>query len=256
MHHLPIELQQVIFDKLEARDRAMLYIALPKQSRKALQKQSSYHERTLSCIARAIKKKRLHKVSESIKVFLKTCYKQDPTCEPIIAKYPDIVMKCKATNIVAKTLREKLDDGTITIEEVKSLTKEYIGELANNSKTNIFNKLHINSFEMLWKHSIAFKQYCLDHSFLITLAIYGNSEVLERVLEHREKYAISTDVLKQFKDHTIIWRSLWLNNNIMELLLSIFSYSKAELLEIYNSLMEVLYVESAERIEHMIDNLP
>ena len=255
MHQLPIELQQIIFDNLEARDRAKLYSALPKQSRNALKKHSSYHERTLSCIARAIKKNRLDTVSENIHMFLKSCYKQDPTCEPIIAKFPNIVMKCKVDNIVPKTLGEKLGDGTITIDEAKSLIGEYFRKLDN--KTKIFSNLHIDSFEILWENSIEFKKYCLNPNdcYLVYLAIYGNIKVIKKVLDHREKYGITPDRLTQFKGYAIIHSSIWLNTSIMDLLLSIFSYSKAELLVIYNTLMKYLYIDGAERIERIIDNM-
>ena len=115
---IPIELQEQIYHLLHVNDRAKLLMALPKDTvQKVKSKNAKYIEKKLGIITRALKTKKLDKLTPTLHDFFCRCNQNDITFNDIIQDYPELKLKTTNTTKTTKTLAEKIIDGTVVIED-------------------------------------------------------------------------------------------------------------------------------------------
>ena len=251
MHQLPADIQQMVYDRLHACDRAKLYIALPKQSRRDLRVQPSYKECALTVLSRAIQKHKVKRLSYAMLNFLKDCDKDDPTCAPIIEAFPEVAktMKCKSilNHKPSSTFYDKIFENSLTEADAKVITLDYF-----YATRYTVARFSLDTFKLLYQHSTAFCEYIKDISkYLSDVSTAYNVDLVNELLENKEKYDITNDILTYYRRcvvnfYTVSWKYL------SDTYLAHINFTKEELEKVYENVLDLMDIKSAEKIEKVL----
>ena len=264
---LPLNVQQMIYNKLPAADRARFCIAVPREVRNQLKRKYTSDERKLNGLSRAIEKRKVRRLSLKMRDFLRTCNADDPTCEPIVAAFPDVkeIMIpvtdpfAKKPN-VTKSVLSKMLDGSIVAADLKDFTTEFIQETSEFELSEVLSKLSVSVFEFMWENSLVFHEYMVfkftnnNWSFILNCIIWSNVVLAEHILANSEKYRVNREglnvnICEWTTRDTIAW------NYQPEFLLRHFPYSREALESIWERLMDDMSVDSASVVDKRLTAL-
>lgn len=117
IHDLPVELLQLVYESLDARDRARFRIAMGKNSRVVYNDPA--HDRALWTLARAIDVGWIPSLTTPILNFVRGCNLGDPTLETVERAFPGTLAVCQHAS-----LPQKITDGTVTPRDLEHV--EYL----------------------------------------------------------------------------------------------------------------------------------
>ena len=253
---LPTELQQAIYDKLPAHDRVRLYMALPKASRTALQRNVTKDKR-LHAIANGIHKKRIARLSPKMKEFLLTCQPDDPTISPVIAAFPNEVSWPTTDGPTKETegqmIVRKIKDGTITVVDLQQVTPEIIEcfELPR-----LIARVPPSTLDIVLRHCPALKDIVIkDNAVIFAMSlVWEGANGLEN-LKWLEANALDLGLNIQetkriLKSDTMYATFSW--SFRYETILTFLEYTREELEGLWTRCIEHMHVEAAWHIDQKL----
>ena len=261
---LPVELQQLIYDKLPAKDRAKLFMALPKPSRCAL-RTNRVRDKHLHAIAGGVQKKRVRRLSPKVKEFLLTCSENDPTLEPIKAEFPDEIAwpqdSTGKTETLTQEIIRKIKNNTLTVEDLAKFNASILevdgtypsipDELARASPT--MTAMVLENSPLLREHML------MNHAkrFAHDLVWSGESglENWHWLESHAIELGIDLSSTKEYlKDISMASCSSW--EYCIKNILAMVSFTKEELEDVWERCMDRLYVDAAYHVDKCLQQLP
>lgn len=188
---LPADLQEAVYKCLNVRDRARLNMALPKPMK---MKANKVADRSLAILTKAIKKKRVSKLSRSIKDFLATIPKWDTTLEDISRDFSE-VKDIEYKNIVP-TLKEKVRKVELTGDDIKAVL-----DMHKWSLSDLFQGLPPQTFKALYdiqELRPAFRRLLdeMDTFAFDLVSRHANESLLEHLLNEASYYGTTTENIK------------------------------------------------------------
>ena len=186
----PIDVQEMIYKKLEVYDRVRLKIALPKQH--TLKFNDPALERKLGILVTALKKKRVTHLSNKMKIFLVSSVKKDdPTLNTITQNFPwDFVLK-------------KTTEDYIIENNVDALRLCDSADFSNIQDMSVLYKMHPLTFHNLITQLPNFRTWLLKdrrmiNSFVFNLFNYKNRKLLEFLRQDGHTALFGVDLTDAF----------------------------------------------------------
>lgn len=258
--NLPLEVQQMIYNKLPAADRARFCMAVPREVRTQLKRKYTFHERKLHGLSKAIEKQKVRRLSVNMRDFLRTCNADDPTCASIVAAFPDVKeLMIPVTDpfarkqTVTKSVLSKMLDGSVTVADLKELTIDYIQEISEFQLNEVFCRLTVSVFEFMWEKSSVFRENIALRLtanckiYIVSCIIWDNLVLVEHIIANNEKYMVDrerlmADICEWTTTHLTAWKH-------PEFLLRTFPYTREAIETVWERLMDEMSVDSATVVE-------
>lgn len=225
---LPLDIQDKIYKSLSVQDRVKLNMALPKENKSRYK--CIKEEKKLGLISKVLKKRKVKKISNIIRIFLSDIDETDPTLTELSEEYPIInnLNKKKIINL------NNIDINTLTKDDIMPLLKKLTIE--------DFNKLLDNTYiKPILSHSNEDELYLVKYErnrFLFEL-ILENHELFEYIAKNN---LCDINCVRESLKFTLISKKNY------ELILKYFKITKEELEDMYDYVIEYVNFELIEII--------
>lgn len=240
---LPRELQEAVYRRLNASDRARLNLAVPRASRFAADKK---RERKLGILASAFKKKRATKLSNAMRYFLATVPKWDVTVTEMAEHVPEVAAVERKDQGEPSVL-DRLSRGQATAADAPAIL-----QLEGPAQGEFFASCSPTTFAALYDESPEIARAVRgmlddDNSrseFAFAIINRGNGALLSHMLQDHERYALPIEAFRSYLtngDNVKRWCSYVWSRKV---LFAHFEFPPALVQEMYDAALDAVDVDA------------
>jgi hypothetical protein len=234
---LPHDVQKIVYNKLNVRDRINLKAVLPKKHTHVVCSKDTKMENKLGVVATAIKKHKIKKLSIEVKYFLSTIPKDDPTISEIFKVFPDSHVNIVIDQTMIKT---NIINGNVTFDEVQSFF-EYIDVINDD----IVCKSHPISFDMMMGIT-RFKDFVMHNKLQVCFGLinYMNVSLLAHIKSHPNYNIILSTSLPEY-----YWDIMLDNKDKLALMMDYFHRTDGEFETLWIKCIDKMCLDSAAAVD-------
>ena len=262
MIDLPVELQQLIYNKLPVWDRVRMKMVLPKpqskeQSKQQLQWKNPDTERKLGILAGAIQKKRIVKLSDPMKKFIVASVdKEDPTLTEMAQHIPEVAHLLHRPQ-AARTIEDFIKDNDI--EALKDVPASAFKEVMYHNPMIMYT-VPPATFQGLMTLQ-GFREWFsteFPRIFYFNIYNYGNTALIDYLhQEGQSSHGLDMHAARQYLRGYILQYSscLMTRRDIRRVLLKELDFDRKDLEHLWEVRMNEMDIDGAQDVDAVLSTL-